>query len=203
MSRKKPKTAVEIIREALEAYAARTTEPDRVVPLVCVEILNANLEEILRLKFTKEGLKEELQDRLLGSFTAPIYSFAMRTTMCRAFGLLPHKICDLLDNYRQIRNYCAHTPRIVTLNDEDIKTEVRAIQDFLKDLRGYKRLPTPRKAIAEACWVLDMGIIEDNIKGITPKMIRRLRLSRRQAEPPKKDRPSAPRQHPVHGSSNR
>ena len=151
--RKQKKTLLDGVLE----LSAIVQESDRASLLVAAEVINDDLEKILRAKFTVEGLNDDLQDRLFGSFTAPLYSFAMRTIMCRAFGVLPHDLCDILDKLRDMRNHCAHHTGVVTLKDEKLQSGIRTLQEYYKRVRKIKRTPNPRRAI-------DRGIFELSVE---------------------------------------
>lgn len=111
---------------------SKETERGRV--LIGQEWLNRCLELLLRAKFMAEGISKKDQRALLKGFPAPFGSFAMRVFVCRAFGLLPHDTCDLLDSYRKIRNHCAHADVRVSLEDIDIQDSVRYLAESVNIL---------------------------------------------------------------------
>lgn len=117
--------------EQFDSLWAMARESERACPLIAVEYLNESLYGLLRTQFDAVGLKRGVQDSLLNSVSAPLGTFGMRTRMCRAFGIMPADICDLLDAIREIRNYCGHTQGIVSLNDPDIRGWVHAVKRFV------------------------------------------------------------------------
>ncbi len=154
--------------EALDRLVALERETDRASLLIGAEILNDTLERILRAKFTAVGLDEDRMNRLLGGFMSPLYPFALRILFCRAFGVLPSGICDLLDHIRDMRNHCAHRARVVTLQDSGMAAGVRALQEYVKHKRNLKRTPKPRSAINKG--IVDLNDnLRDYRKALTEK----------------------------------
>jgi hypothetical protein len=166
---------------------AMWNESDRACPLIGCEALNDRLDSLLRETFAREGLNSDLRGRLLDSFTSPLYSFGMKITMCRAFGVLAHEVCDLLDSLRLIRNHCAHHPRIVSLDDIEITEEVRVIREFVKRIYGYKQLHASRQSLELAVDYLD-DFISKQAKKATESTPRQQQLDRPPTapQPPKK-----------------
>ncbi len=167
--------------------SAMWSDSDRACPLIGCEVLNDRMEDLLRETFAREGLNSDLRGRLLDTFTSPLYSFGMKITMCRAFGLLAHEVCDLLDALRLIRNHAAHHPRVVSLDDIEIEQQVQAIREFVKRIYGYKRLHASRQSIELAVGYLD-DFIRKQAKKITESPPRQKQLDRppTSPQPPKK-----------------
>ncbi|HEY4313382.1 MAG TPA: hypothetical protein VGN12_28285 [Pirellulales bacterium] len=136
-------------------------ETDRACPLIAVELVNDAMQDFLEAIFRANNAPQELQNNLLTAFAAPLYSFAMRVAICRAFGLLPAALCEQMTSLRKIRNHCGHAKAVVSLDDEEIQQWVRALQDFVQVYRNYKRLPRPRKAIEVACDIIRHEIYDE------------------------------------------
>lgn len=133
-------------------------ETDRAGPLIAVEWLSDTLEGLLRTVFTEKKLDGKRQDRLLSGFAAPLASFAMRITICRAFGLLPPDMCDALDAMREIRNHCAHGQTVVSLQDAELTQPMRVVRDYVNAHRIGDDPLDARQAIFLGAGILQIMI---------------------------------------------
>ncbi len=124
--------AARLSSESDAVFDALARESDRALVLVGAEWLSDCLEFVLRVEFSTHGIPFKEQKELLKGVTAPFSTLWARTTACRAFGVLPHEICDLLDLYRKVRNRCAHGKAVVSLDDTEVRNQVRKFREFLK-----------------------------------------------------------------------
>jgi len=119
------------LRERMEAAVdAFEGESDRAIPLIGQEWLNDGLAELLYANFSAHGASNKVQGGLLKSVAAPLGTFSVRVKVCGAFGLLPQNICAALDDFRRVRNYCAHGIEAVSLSDTDIQGSVRSLREI-------------------------------------------------------------------------
>jgi hypothetical protein len=114
----------------IELQHALMAETDRGCALVAAEFLNDGLEFLLRERFKATKTEAKLQEQLVGSFTAPLGTFAMRARACLAFGLIAHDIYDAIERIREIRNECGHRKGAIELHDSEIKMHIDWLSAF-------------------------------------------------------------------------
>ena len=141
--------------DLLRGIVAFGKETERGCALVVSEWASDFLDKLLRAQFDSEGLSKREADRLLKVFNAPIGSFAGRIAICRAFGLISPPTHDALTAIREIRNHCAHSRHLVSLNDTKIGQSVRVLQDFTK-LAGQRHDGKDKRPLLVAASALAM-----------------------------------------------
>ncbi len=114
----------------IELQHALMAETDRGCALVAAEFLNDGLEFLLRARFKQTNTPERMQEQLVGNFTAPLGTLAMRASACLAFGLIDRDIYDAIDAIRDIRNACGHRKGAIDLQDPEIENYVRWLSEF-------------------------------------------------------------------------
>jgi hypothetical protein len=97
-------------------YRPLLSESDRGCALIGCAYLDNDLEQVLRSKFreSSQSTKRDL-DWLLNGPIAPLKSFAVRTRMAHALGLIDSAVRKMLDTAREIRNVFAHTEGIIPI----------------------------------------------------------------------------------------
>ena len=164
------------LEEAVRRVAKRETqdalfaETERGVALIAGEWLDDCLEVLLRLRFIAVGISKDKQGRLLTDFGAPFTTFSMKISVCDAFGVLPHEVCDMLDAIRRVRNHCAHTPGVVLLDDLEISSEIKRFWDSSKGDPDFEREPSNKLALITVTGKMAIAIFEA-AKGISDNEI--------------------------------
>jgi hypothetical protein len=118
--------------EGMPMALALAHETDRGCALVAAEFLSDALELLLRTKFNSTKTPESIQQSLLSRGESPIYTFAMRSKVCMAFGLIFPPTYDALNRIREIRNPCAHRAGPIDLADKELADNLRWLEGFVK-----------------------------------------------------------------------
>jgi len=114
----------------IQFETALMAETDRGCALVAAEFLSDGLEYVLRSQFKLTNAPESMHEQLVGTFTAPLGTMAMRSLACRAFGLIDQEAYDAIDAIREIRNECGHRKGAIDLKDPELDKYVRWLAEF-------------------------------------------------------------------------
>ncbi len=102
-------------------------ETDRGCLIIGAEILNAELEALLRSVLTLDPRSvKKVVDPLFLNY-APLSSFDARIQIAFALRLIPHEIKLTLDLLRKLRNEFAHEPGPLTFTDPACKDRLRTL----------------------------------------------------------------------------
>ena len=122
----------EISKQFAEVIAALDSESERGRILVMAALLDNALEDCLRARFSREHLPVKMANKLVSSDSSLFGSFWAKITVCRAFGLINHHTYEALDAFRELRNCCAHSVCVITLDSPQAKPYAKVIQRFGK-----------------------------------------------------------------------
>lgn len=108
--------------------AAFKVETDRGLVLICADLLDKGMRDILLSAMNDSGAAT----RLLGEDDAPsrgaLSSFGSRLNACLALGLISEPVYREIVNIQKIRNKFAHSMAPLTLKDPDVATHARRIK---------------------------------------------------------------------------
>ena len=83
-------------------------------------ILEYALRDAIARHFRKDANQKSLSKLFKFESNGPLSDFASKIKIAYALGIGKEKTRDDLDKIREIRNYFAHTPRLVRLSDTNV-----------------------------------------------------------------------------------
>jgi DNA-binding MltR family transcriptional regulator len=123
-------------RDAREQFGAILAgESPRGVILIAAQFADTMLESVLRAACRSDQVGE----KLIAGFNAPLGTFSSRILAAHAFGLLPDDDYFNLEQLRQLRNHCAHSMTAIEFTDESVKARIGNLRiDSAREDPKYK-----------------------------------------------------------------
>lgn len=118
--RKRGRTTPYTSEELRNLWAVKRSETDRGRVLATAAVIDNSLEVLLRQKFKQDsGVSDKFLNELIShGKSPPLGTFAVKSAMARACGLIDEQTLKALDILRDIRNDAAHMEEAFKLDDE-------------------------------------------------------------------------------------
>src|SRR5581483_1840820 len=159
MPAKKTSLSAEISQFANAAF----NETDRGCALVCAQMLDDKLEEILRTLFSGSEFTAGIAKRLFSPY-GPLSTFSARLDVCAALGVIDERQYKRIEDFRKLRNAMAHTRAHISFSDKQVAPIIASIMKSHREERRdwaqgldedvFKQTPVDRRGwiIVAANW---------------------------------------------------
>lgn len=130
---------------------------DRAIVLISATVIEQSLETALLTKFV--DLSADDERRLFASDAAPLFTFAAKTELAFALGIIGRGARDDLGCLRQIRNAFAHSRRRIDFDSSEVQ---EACRQFTLPIRHPKSLRAdlhPREAFIQIAFEYSMHLL--------------------------------------------
>ena len=170
------------VREALNNNASPIT-----IAILGSSIVEHELETELRSFFRRS---DDETWKLLTGDTGPLGTFNQKIIAAYGFGIVDEVYKKALDAIRQIRNAFAHTKRLIDFDHELIEKELKTLKlPTAKRSFLYKQLVSiraieggPRTAYILLCFVVNIRLLDRQLRRSKAKSYARKRASQRREE---------------------
>jgi DNA-binding MltR family transcriptional regulator len=151
------------------------TESDRTAIVVCASILDDALVEMIKQQRMQRRTEKELKALRLFTYDGPLGSFSVRINAAYALSLIDEPTRAELQDLREMRNACAHSPKPISLETPElVAVYLRLFRPEHGSLLELRDEPTQKNLRAaldfkflELIWAILLGTKERAAKWLT------------------------------------